>query len=82
MVVIFFKIAFEAYFPRWREGGRALPPKKEISNNWQKFGLFKKCPVKKGRRQKTDNMFRASMCLKIAGEKKEDDLMFIKLITS
>ena len=51
----------------------------EINTNWQKFGLFKKGPVKKGRRQKTDNMFRASVCLKIAGEKKEDDLMFNEL---
>ena len=84
MVVIFFKIAFEAYFPRWREGGRAfsvikIAAKKEINNNWQKFGLFKKGPVKKERRQKTDDIFRASVCLKIAGEKKEDDLMFNEL---
>ena len=77
------KWIFEAYFPRWKGGGGILNHGNcrqiEINTNWQKFGLFKKGPVKKGRRQKTDNMFRASVCLKIAGEKKEDDLMFNEL---
>ena len=59
-----------------------IAAKKEINNNWQKFGLFEKGPLKKGRRRKVDNICKASVCLKIAGQKKEDDLMFIELIGS
>ena len=64
-----------------RGGGQSLklPPKKELNNNWKKFGLFKNGPVEKRRRLKVDNIFRASFCLKIVGQKKEDDLMFNEL---
>ena len=81
------KWLFEAYFPRWKKrGGDILHHgncrQKEINNNWQKFGLFEKGPLKKGRRRKVDNICEDSVCLKIAGQKKEDDLMFIELIGS
>ena len=64
-----------------RGGGQSLklPPKKELNNNWNKFGLFKEDPVRKRRRLKLDNIFRSSVCLKIVGQKKEDDLMFNEL---
>ena len=55
---------------------------KEIDNDWQKFGLFETGPLKKVRRRKVDNICKASVCLKIAGQKEEDDLMFIELIGS
>ena len=41
--------------------------------------MFKKGPVRKRRRLKVDNIFRASVCLKIVGQNKEDDLMFNEL---
>ena len=41
--------------------------------------MFKNGPVEKRRQLKVDNIFRASFCLKIVGQKKEDDLMFNEL---
>ena len=87
MVVFFFKMTFWGLFSKVIKGGGGILyhrncRQKEINNNWQKFGLFEKGPLKKGRRRKVDNICKASVCLKIAGQKEEDDLMFIELIGS
>ena len=82
MVYFSLKWLFEAYFPRRREGGGTIikiAAKKRTQQYLKKFGLFKNCPVQKRRRLKVDNIFRASFCLKIVGQKKEDDLMFNEL---
>ena len=86
MVVFFFKMNFWGLFSKVKRGAGNLHDgncrQKDINDNWQKFGLFKKGPLKKGRRRKVDTICKASVCLKIAGQKKEDDLMFIELIGS